>query len=145
MSQPRIICGRVSAKRPSRKMHLQHRACESARLRPQNAPTCTRNGAAAVDICGLGGRGRGSTTGGCRMSPLMHRALDVAIAAALTAAVVFVIVAINSFLMTRRGSWPGFRLWYAFISRPDILGTMILTALVTIAYVMWQQGRRPGR
>jgi len=75
----------------------------------------------------------------------MHRALDVAIAAALTAAVVFVIVAINSFLMTRAGAWPGFRLWYAFISRPDILGTMILTALVTIAYVMWQQSRRPGR
>jgi hypothetical protein len=24
--------------------------------------------------------------------------------------------------------------------RPDILGTMILTALVTIGYSMWQQG-----
>jgi hypothetical protein len=79
------------------------------------------------------------------MPPLMHRALDVAIATALTAAVVFVIVAANSFLMSRGGAWPGFRLWYAFIGRPDILGTMILTALVTIAYVMWQQSRRPGR
>ena len=78
------------------------------------------------------------------MPPLLHKVLDVAIAAALTAAVVFVIVAVNSFLMTRGGAWPGFRLWYAFISRPDILGTMILTALVTIGYVMWQQngGRR---
>jgi hypothetical protein len=79
------------------------------------------------------------------MSPLMQRALDVLIAIALTAAVVFVIVAANSFLMSRGGSWAGFRLWYAFIGRPDILGTMILTALVTIAYVMWQQTRRPGR
>ena len=79
------------------------------------------------------------------MSPLMQRALDVAIATALTAAVVFVVVAVNSFLMSRGGSWPGFRLWYAFISRPDILGTMVLTALVTIAYVVWQQTRRPVR
>ena len=79
------------------------------------------------------------------MSPLMQRALDVLIAIALTAAVVFVIVATNAFLMARGGSWAGFRLWYAFIGRPDILGTMILTALVTIASVMWQQARRPGR
>ena len=79
------------------------------------------------------------------MPPLLHKVLDVAIAAALTAAVVFVIVAVNSFLMTRGGAWPGFRLWYAFISRPDILGTMILTALVTIAYVVWHQARRPTR
>jgi|RhiMetdeSRZDD1v2_1073273.scaffolds.fasta_scaffold393675_2 ABC-type multidrug transport system permease subunit len=79
------------------------------------------------------------------MSPLMQRALDVAIATALTAGVVFVVIAINSFLMSRGGSWAGFRLWYAYISRPDILGTMILTALVTIAYGMWHQSRRPGR
>jgi hypothetical protein len=31
----------------------------------------------------------------------------------------------------------------AFIQRPDILGTMVLTALVTVGYVMWQQGHRP--
>ncbi len=79
------------------------------------------------------------------MSPLMQRALDVAIATALTAVVVFVVITINSFLMSRGGSFAGFRLWDAFISRPDILGTMILTALVTIGYVMWHQTRRPIR
>ena len=79
------------------------------------------------------------------MPPLMQRALDVVIAIALTAAVVFVIVGANSFLMSRGGAWTGFRLWYAFIGRPDILGTMILTAVVTFAYVFWQQRRRPGR
>ena len=79
------------------------------------------------------------------MSPLMQRALDVAIATALTAGVVFVVMAINGFLMSRGGAWTGFRLWYAFISRADILGTMLLTALVTIGYVMWHQTRRPSR
>jgi hypothetical protein len=79
------------------------------------------------------------------MSPLMQRALDVAIATALTAGVVLVVVAVNSLLMARGGAWTGFRLWYAFILRPDILGMMLLTAFVTIAYVVWQQTRRPGR
>jgi hypothetical protein len=79
------------------------------------------------------------------MSPLMQRGIDVAIATVLTAAVVLVVVAVNSLLMSRGGAWSGFRLWYAFISRPDILGMMLLTAFVTIGYVMWQQARRPGR
>ena len=96
-----------------------------------------------MEICSV--RSGPTTMVGIRMPPLMHRALDVAIAAALTAAVVFVIVTVNSFLMPRGGALPGFRAWYTFITRPDIYGTMLLTALVTIAYVMWQQTRRPGR
>ena len=79
------------------------------------------------------------------MSPVMHRVLDVAIAVALTAAVVLLIVAVNSLLMSRGGVWTGLRLWQAFIFRPDILGTMALTAVVTVAYQFWQQRRRLGR
>jgi hypothetical protein len=74
------------------------------------------------------------------MPPMMRKALDVVIAIALTAAAVFVIVVANSFLMARGSSWQGFNLWYSFIGRPDIFGTMVLTALVTMAYVFWQQG-----
>jgi hypothetical protein len=77
------------------------------------------------------------------MSPLMRKGLDVAIATGLTAAAVFVIIFSNSLLMARGSSWQGFNLWYSFILRPDILGTMILTALVTVAYFIWMQGRRP--
>jgi hypothetical protein len=76
------------------------------------------------------------------MSPLMQKGVDVLIAIALTAAVVFVIVVVNSFLMSRGGSIYGIKLWFSFIGRPDILGTMILTALVSMGYVFWQQGRR---
>jgi hypothetical protein len=79
------------------------------------------------------------------MSPLMQRALDVAIATALTAGVVFVVFAVNGFLTSRGGAALGFRNWYMFISRTDILGTIVLTALVTIAYVVWHQTRRPMR
>jgi hypothetical protein len=77
------------------------------------------------------------------MPPVMRKLVDVATAIGLTAAVVFVIIFTNSFLTARGGSVHGFNTWYAFIVRPDILSTMVLTALVTIGYVMWQQGGRP--
>ena len=77
------------------------------------------------------------------MPPVMRKLVDVATAIGLTAAVVFVIIFTNSFLTARGGSVHGFNTWYTFILRPDILGTMILTALVTMAYFIWQQ--RSGR
>lgn len=77
------------------------------------------------------------------MPPVMRKLVDVATAIGLTAAVVFVIIFANSFLTARGGSVHGFNTWYAFIMRSDIMGTMVLTALVTIGYVMWQQGHRP--
>jgi len=73
----------------------------------------------------------------------MRKAVDVLTAIGLTAAVFFVIVVANSFLMARGSYIHGFNLWYSFILRPDILGTMVLTALVTMAYVFWKQGGRP--
>jgi hypothetical protein len=77
------------------------------------------------------------------MSPLLRKLIDVLIAVALTAAVVFVIVVANHFLMARGNSLIGFKMWLSFIGRPDILGTMVLTALVSAAYTLWQQTRRP--
>jgi hypothetical protein len=77
------------------------------------------------------------------MSPLIRKVVDVAASIALTAAVVFVIVVVNSFLVARGGSVYGFKLWAAYIARPDIIGTMALTALVTVAYLFWQQSGRP--
>ena len=76
------------------------------------------------------------------MSPIVRRGLDVLIAIALTAAAAFVIVISNS-LLVGRASWHGFNIWYAYVLRPDILGTMILTALVTVAYYFWAQSGRP--
>lgn len=77
------------------------------------------------------------------MSPALRKAIDVLTAIGLTAAVFFVIVVANSFLMARGGYALGFKLWYSFILRPDIIGTIVLTALVTMAYTFWKQGGRP--
>ncbi len=77
------------------------------------------------------------------MSPLMKKLIDVATAVGLTMAVFFVIVVTNAFLMARGSYWVGITLWLNLIQRPDILGTIILTALVTFGFGMWQQGKRP--
>ena len=77
------------------------------------------------------------------MSTAMRKVIDVLTAIGLTAVAFFVIVVANSFLMARGSYSHGFNLWYSFILRPDILGTMVLTALVTMAYVFWKQSGRP--
>jgi hypothetical protein len=40
----------------------------------------------------------------------------------------------------------GINMWLAFVKRPDILSTMVLTAFVTVVFVYWQrnQERRVG-
>ncbi len=77
------------------------------------------------------------------MSPAMRKAIDVLTAIGLTAAVFLVIVVANSFLLSRGNYTYGFNIWYAFILRPDILGTIVLTAVVSMAYVFWKQAGRP--
>ena len=74
-----------------------------------------------------------------RMPPLLKRLVDTLIAIGLTMGLVLIMVVISNLLIARSNSWVGFKLWYAFMSRPDILGTIILTALVSMAYVFWQQ------
>ena len=77
------------------------------------------------------------------MPPAMRKAVDILIAIGLTAALFLLIVVANSFLMGRGNYTQGFNLWYSFILRPDILGTIVLTALVTMAYVFWKSTGRP--
>jgi hypothetical protein len=78
---------------------------------------------------------------------LLKRILQVTIAVALTAAVFLLVIVGNGLLVGRQASLQaGINLWLAFIKRPDILATMVLTALVTVLFVYWQrnQERRAG-
>jgi hypothetical protein len=74
------------------------------------------------------------------MPPSMRKAVEVATAVGLTAGVFFVILVANAFLMGRSSYATGFNLWYNFVLRPDILGTMVLTATVTMLYVWYGKG-----
>ena len=82
---------------------------------------------------------------GVHMPPSMRKALDVLTAVGLTAGVFLVIVVANSFLMSQGNYSRGFSLWYAFVLRADILGTMVLTAAVTFAYVWFVKDGSGGR
>lgn len=75
------------------------------------------------------------------MPLIVRNVLDVLIAVAMTAAVAFVIVVSSHFLVARGSSLQGILAWLTFIRRPDIIGTMMLTALVTFGYVFWQRHR----
>jgi membrane protease YdiL (CAAX protease family) len=78
---------------------------------------------------------------------ILKRALQIAIAVALTSAVFLVVIVGNGVLVGRQTTLQaGLNVWLAFIKRPDILATMILTAVVTVLFVYWQrnQERRAG-
>jgi hypothetical protein len=77
---------------------------------------------------------------------ILKRLVQVALAVALTAGVFFVVIAGNGFLVGRTTFQAGFNAWLAFIRRPDILTTMVLTAFVTVLLVYRQrdQERRAG-
>jgi len=65
------------------------------------------------------------------------RALQVLIAVAVTAVTILVVLSLNNVLTTHSGWRAGFDAWLAFIRRSDILGTMVLTAAITVVSVYW--------
>jgi hypothetical protein len=77
---------------------------------------------------------------------LFKRLLQVALAVALTAGVLLVVIAGNGLLVGRTTFRAGVNAWLAFVQRPDILTTMVLTAFVTVLLVYWQrdQERKAG-
>jgi branched-subunit amino acid transport protein len=70
---------------------------------------------------------------------IFKRTLQIIVAVALTAGVVLAILVGNALLVPRGKSVQGWDLWVAFINRTDILATMVLTALVTVAFIYWQR------
>ncbi len=76
---------------------------------------------------------------------LAKRALQVLTAMGLTALLALVIIVANSMLTAKGGSIAGFNTWLGFIQRPEIIGTMVLTSVVTIAYLFWDKPTGGGR
>lgn len=70
---------------------------------------------------------------------ITKRLVEVGAATGLTALASFMILELNTVLTGRSGFSQGFDLWLSFIRRSDILGTMILTAIVTVAFINWQR------
>lgn len=76
---------------------------------------------------------------------MTKRALEVVIATGVTGLVSLVVLLLNN-VLTGRGGWlNGFDVWLSFIRRPDILGTIVLTAICTVAFLQWQRDSAPKR
>lgn len=70
---------------------------------------------------------------------LTKRAVEVAVTTGLTGLAALVILGLNNVLTARSGFVGGLELWLQFIRRSDILGTIILTAIVAVAYLRWSR------
>jgi hypothetical protein len=69
------------------------------------------------------------------------RLIQVALSVGLTCAVALIFVVGSGMLLGRANSSKGLDIWLSFIQRPDIHGTMFLTALVTVLFVYWQRDK----
>jgi hypothetical protein len=76
-----------------------------------------------------------------KILPLVKRTFDILLPIALTAGVALVIIVGASFLLAKGNAWQGYAAWLGFIKRVDTLATITLTAVVTVTYVFWRQGR----
>ena len=72
---------------------------------------------------------------------LTKRLIETAVSVGLTASTVLIILVLNN-VLTGKGGWlRGYNTWLRFIQRSDIMGTMIITAAITVAFVYWYRGR----
>lgn len=70
---------------------------------------------------------------------LTKRVLEVIVATAITGLVSLAVLLLNN-VLTGRGGWlNGFEVWLAFIRQPNILGTIVLTAICTVGFLQWQR------
>lgn len=69
------------------------------------------------------------------------RLVEIAVSSGLTAVAILAILTINNLLIGKNGWERGYAIWMRFIQRSDILGTIILTAVITVMFVYWYRGR----
>jgi len=73
---------------------------------------------------------------------LFKRLLQIAVVLCLTGAVLFVIIVSNGMLAGRQPSMQaGLNMWLAFIKRPEIQLTAVITAVVAVLFVYWQRNQ----
>ena len=69
----------------------------------------------------------------------LKRTVQVTAAVMATAGVALVLMLSSGLLQGKGSVLQAWTVWLAFINRPDIQATMVLTALVTVLFVYWQR------
>ena len=70
---------------------------------------------------------------------VLKRTVLVAAAVAVTSAIVLAVVVGNGLFISKATTQQGLNLWLAFVKRPDILATMVLTPSLTVGLMYWQR------
>ncbi len=75
---------------------------------------------------------------------MMKRSLQVALGVAATAAVALALMVSSGLLQAKGSTVQAWGVWFAFINRPDIQATMVLTSVVTVLVVYWMRDQERG-
>lgn len=79
------------------------------------------------------------------VSRLVKRMVQVGVGAALSAVTIGAVMILNGLLSGKGSVWQWVHYWLAFVQRPDIIVTMLLTAMTTVLFVYWQRDKERGR
>jgi hypothetical protein len=76
---------------------------------------------------------------------IAKRAVQALTVTGIAALVSLAIVAANGLLMGKAAPLQAFWTWHSFITRPDIISTSLLTAIVAVAHAAWQRDSSGGK
>lgn len=76
---------------------------------------------------------------------LIKRGVQALSGAVIGALAIGVVMVLNGLLSGRGNLMQWVYVWLGFIQRPEILVTMLLTALSTVLFVYWQREKERGR
>jgi hypothetical protein len=71
---------------------------------------------------------------------ITKRLIEIVMGTVLTAIVILAVLTLDNVLTGKSGWYGGYAQWLKFMQQSDILGTMLLTAGVTVAFVYWYRG-----
>jgi hypothetical protein len=72
---------------------------------------------------------------------VVKRTLQISFSVLLTAVVALMVVVGDGMLIAHGTALQGLTAWLAFIKKPDIQATALLTAIISVLFIYWQRDR----
>ena len=79
------------------------------------------------------------------VSRLVKRGVQAVSGTVIGGLVIGIVMVLNGLLSGRGSVMQWINVWVSFIQRPEIVVTMLLTALSTVLFVYWQRDRERGK
>jgi uncharacterized membrane protein len=76
---------------------------------------------------------------------VVKRAAQTLAGAVLAAVTIGAVMVLNGLLSGKGTTMQWIHYWLGFIQRPDIIVTMLITAMTTVLFVYWQRDKERGR